>query len=343
MSKYRFHEIDLLRGFACLAVVGFHYLYRGQTSGWIDTRVNSGVEAVARFGYLGVNLFFIISGFVIFMSAEGSTLRSFTASRVARLYPALWAAVSLTGLFIWGCGSTHFSVQFTQFLVNMTLVPQWFNVEFVDGAYWSLAVELQFYLLVAGAVALKWTGRAERLVAVWLTIAGVNAVSPMYPLEFWLAAKWAPLFSAGICFYLLRTRGRSLVRLALLAVSYVLAVFYEIGPNFRNSQGATDIVAVWVGIGATSAFYAVFLWISGDHRRFNASPLSIWAGLTTYPVYLLHQNIGYILLEKFTTYKISFGLRLLFTVSIIGIMAWIIVRYVENPLSPKIRKLLDAS
>ncbi len=99
------------------------------------------------------------------MSAQGSRLRSFAASRVARLYPALWVAAPLTAIIVWALNGTHFSVQASQLAVNMTMLAHWFKVEFVDGAYWSLAVEVQFYLLIAIAVALKWMDRAEWWVA----------------------------------------------------------------------------------------------------------------------------------------------------------------------------------
>jgi peptidoglycan/LPS O-acetylase OafA/YrhL len=341
MSNRRFHEIDLLRGVACLAVVAYHYLYRGQSAGWIATHAHPGIEAVARHGYLGVHLFFIISGFVIFMSAQGSSLRGFAASRVARLYPALWVAAPLTAIIVWALNSPHFSVQALQLAVNMTMLAHWFKVEFVDGAYWSLAVEVQFYLLIAVAVALKWMDRAEWWVAAWLAIAAVNALRPMYPLEFWLAAKWAPLFCAGICFYLLSTRGRSPLRLVLIAVSYLLALVYEVGPNLRSSQAAPDLVSAWVGGAAITAFYALFFWIAGGQRQFKPSSLSVWAGLMTYPVYLLHQNIGYVLLETLAPSGLPFGLRLLFAATTVAVLAWIIVSFVEKPLAPRLRRLLS--
>lgn len=96
--KHRFNELDLLRGFACLLVVFFHYGNRGPRAGWMPGGVVDWVDAWARYGYLGVHLFFIISGFVILMSAQGIQARQFVAARVARLVPAFWTSVLLTTL-----------------------------------------------------------------------------------------------------------------------------------------------------------------------------------------------------------------------------------------------------
>ncbi len=147
-SRHRFHEIDLLRGLACAAVVAFHYLSRGPRAGWMDNALFPAVDAIARYGYLGVHLFFMISGFVSLLSAQGATPRSFVASRVARLYPALWVAATITALTASMIGDSRFMVSLPQYLANLSMFPHWFHVPYVDGAYWSLAVELHFYIYV---------------------------------------------------------------------------------------------------------------------------------------------------------------------------------------------------
>lgn len=325
-----------------MAVIAFHYLYRGQEAGWISTPVHQGIQSVARYGDLGVHLFFIISGFVIFMSAQGASVRSFVASRVARLYPALWVAAPVTAVSAWAFQRPEFKVQVSQLLLNMTMAPHWLKVEFVDGVYWTLAVELQFYLLIALAIALKAMNRVEWWLVGWLAVSAVNSVRPMYPVELWLAAKWAPLFSAGICFYLLRTRGPGALRVGLLGVSYLLALKYEIGSLLQPPHGAApDHVSAWVRAGAISTFFAVFFWIAQNHRQFKPTPIAVWAGLLTYPVYLLHQNVGYEVLEALGSLGVPLGLRLLLTVAAIGSMATMIVVLVERRLAPRLRMSLN--
>lgn len=83
----RLVEVDALRGVAALAVVLFHYTTR------FTDLFQPGVPPAVSFpgGHYGVNLFFIISGFVIFMTLE-KTARplDFVVSRFSRLFPAYW-------------------------------------------------------------------------------------------------------------------------------------------------------------------------------------------------------------------------------------------------------------
>jgi len=88
----RFYEIDLLRFIAAISVVFYHYAFIGVTRPDYNPLVFPALVPIAKYGYLGVELFFIISGYVVLLSAQGKTVRQFFVSRVTRLYPAYWVA-----------------------------------------------------------------------------------------------------------------------------------------------------------------------------------------------------------------------------------------------------------
>ncbi|MCW7537521.1 acyltransferase [Aquabacterium sp. A7-Y] len=337
MQRHRFHEIDMLRGIACAMVVAFHYLWRGQQAGWLGDSPPAWLSRMAEFGYLGVHLFFMVSGFVIFMSAEGATPRQFVASRVSRLYPAFWVAAPLTAAAAWGFGSTDFAVSGRQLLLNLPMTPHWFGVEFVDGAYWSLAVELHFYILVWASLRLGLLPRTEWLLAGWLLLSSLNAAWPTYTVEFWLELRWAPFFAAGVCCYLIREHGLSRARLALLGWSFLLSLYYSSLVHwFAGHTGAGVLIAAAV----VSVFYALFLLIAFDLWRLPASRWVFWAGALTYPVYLLHQNIGYLLIEAPGWRQLPFGLRVTAVCGAVTATAWVLYRCVERPLAPRLRRAL---
>jgi len=93
-------ELDLLRFLAALAVVLYHFTYHLRDS---ETAVDlfPSIGRVGMHGYLGVNLFFMISGFVILWTARDRTPSGFVLSRITRLYPEFWIGVRLRSPFCW--------------------------------------------------------------------------------------------------------------------------------------------------------------------------------------------------------------------------------------------------
>lgn len=81
----RVEIIDYLRLFAAVSVVAFHYLYDGIVDGYVDGIRLTPLADVVRYGELGVDLFFMISGYVILASVAGKTARQFAVGRALRL------------------------------------------------------------------------------------------------------------------------------------------------------------------------------------------------------------------------------------------------------------------
>ncbi len=99
-SAPRLYVLDGLRLVAALMVVLFHYV--ALYGGWENNprAVFPSLHGYARYGWLGVEVFFLISGFVICMSTWGRSLGDFVVSRVSRIYPAYWVAVLLTAAVV---------------------------------------------------------------------------------------------------------------------------------------------------------------------------------------------------------------------------------------------------
>ena len=97
-SSVRLVELDALRGIAAMAVVAYHYTTHYANQIGHMTPLRFGFPA----GNYGVHLFFLISGFVIFMTLERTrNAMDFVVSRFSRLYPAYWAAMLVTGVVVY--------------------------------------------------------------------------------------------------------------------------------------------------------------------------------------------------------------------------------------------------
>ena len=121
-QKNRLAELDLLRFIAALSVLLFHYAFRGYAADDLSPINLPVLIPIFKYGYLGVGLFFMISGFVILMSAIGKNGREFVTSRISRLYPEFWICCTLTALVIFFFGAPHFDVSLTQFFINLTML-----------------------------------------------------------------------------------------------------------------------------------------------------------------------------------------------------------------------------
>ena len=116
--------------------------------------------------------FFILSGFVILMSAEKKNINSFIKSRFLRLYPVYWVCLSITFLFLLLFGKPTFSPSFYDFLTNLTMLNGFFFLPCIDRVYWTLLVEMKFYFLIIFFILIrdKFNIKVHQLIIFYLVI-----------------------------------------------------------------------------------------------------------------------------------------------------------------------------
>ena len=295
-TERRFAVLDGLRLCAAVMVMLYHYTALPLArSGWgrPPGRTFPSLWHLTAYGALGVQLFFVISGFVILMSCWGRSLADFVGSRVSRLYPAYWVCVTLTAVLlgvIWPGGPS--SVTFGQYLTNLTMVQQSFGVANVDGVYWTLFVELCFYVLMAAFVLVGITPRRVLVFAAgWPILAWLTRHTFTAHL---LQPNSAPLFAAGMVLYLLSRRTGGPLAWLVLAGDVVLgaretsgAMLHTMVANTGHPLSRTLCYALVAGF-VLAVGLATLTPLARVHWRWLT-----WAGLLTYPLYLISQTWGY--------------------------------------------------
>lgn len=332
LKQRRFYEIDLLRFIAALSVVFFHYGFRGYAVDNMTVMPYLYIVPLAKYGYLGVDLFFIISGFVIFMTASAGSARRFIVSRLVRLYPAFWVCCTITFIVIVIVRDTRYSVSLYQYVINMTMLGEFIGTKNIDGSYWSLFVEMKFYALVLLALLSRQMHNSKELLGLWLVIVLFIFKWPIPYIGFFLIPDYAPYFIAGAMFYLIYTEGTCFYKLFIIIISY----FTALGKAFQgvvsmvvyyNSQFSKTVIAIILAV-----FFIMIFLIAIDYTKVFASKIWLLLGGLTYPLYLIHQNVGYIIFNLTYPY-LNPHVIMGGTLSVILLVAYVIHRKVEKQYS----------
>lgn len=292
----RLHAIDGLRFLAAVGVVIYHYTAMWSTVWGEDPGDRFGAfgEFVMYFS-LAPELFFVVSGFVILWTAWGRTVPQVAASRLARVYPAYWAALLLTSVLLivlWPAGKR---VSVGEALVNVTLLQEAFGVRHVDGVYWTLWTELRFYLLITIFVALGITRRRIIVFATLWPLAAMGVETVGWGLASTvLISRYAPFFAGGMLLYLIYRQGHSRLLWLLVAGNTALAVWSNVGVKTAELSNATAYTPdpVVLGVIVVACFAGVAATALTPLRRLPW-PFLATLGALTYPLYLIHQFWGW--------------------------------------------------
>lgn len=293
--------LDVLRLLAALSVVAFHFTAR-HSPGW-DGPVPDALAPVgqwAAYGRLGVPLFFVISGFVLLMSSWDRDVPSFVASRVGRLYPAYWVAAAFSivlVLYVWPANPAFLEreISTSGALLNLTMMQGAFGIHDVDGAYWTLWYEARFYLLI---VLLMLVGITRRRIlafcALWPIAGALAQEQESRLLSAFLMPDYAPFFAGGMLLYLIHRDGHDTGAWLLVGLQGLFALDFAMGyyPGALAEETPWAPSTIALALATFACFGLVALVTLTPLARRNARWMSV-AGALTYPLYLVHENLGW--------------------------------------------------
>jgi len=351
------YGIDLIRFICAVSVAAFHLSWQEPNQPW-------GLP----FGWVGVQVFFVISGLVIANSAFGSTGRKFVEGRFLRLYPAAWCALVANVFFLAVTPAGVYVLHGIRVLLtpkavigSLILMGQWR----VATAYWTLPIEFAFY----GIVALLLFARRFNNVQFWAVLLVLWSLPYLGLLGFtniaWIHAKpflfgygvknltllrHGCYFGLGMLIWAWKERLTTWLGLAACGAAVVLAWAEildrarEIEPHLLNARFAgLGLTPVSLAILAYGAFLSAVIGLVFS-VRFNARfpqnerirSMVRLLGLTTYPFYLLHECVGGFVLDRINRLGAGPGESLIAALLAIGVLAALIAAYAE----PKLRKVL---
>jgi len=339
----KLQSVQVFRGAAALLVLLFHAT--GVSKFYFDYELAGGLFL---FGYSGVDFFFVLSGFIIFLTHHGEAgraerLRPYLIKRLIRIYPLYWiVAVALAPIYF---GAPHHARDFIVLLKSFLLLPQIDNP--VVTVAWSLSHELFFYGMFGLAIYFPWR-HVRPLLIVWLLISALfylgkvltNGTIQLPPHTGFVFSSYNLEFAMGCAAAYLLGRDRQINgrRLAITGLTIFLLCGLSEGYLYQNfgrrhspvSYGLSSMLLVW---GAT-------VW--ERRNRIVMPSFLLLLGDASYSIYLTH----YALLNLFAKglrrlnipaligYTLAVGIIIALTLSF-GVLFYL---YVERPLLARLRK-----
>ncbi|MBE7324811.1 acyltransferase [Nocardioides sp. Y6] len=349
LTSSRQYMLDPFRFLAAFSVLLYHYTFRGHNGGKVESAPSELLQSITQYGYLGVDGFFLISGVVILHSAHGKSVRQYVASRTSRLYPAFWAAVIFTTVLVcliqppWRTIPTV-----TEFLANLTMVPNLADQAYVEPVYWTLWAELRFYAIVFVLVLIRPTLSAfYYLAAAWTASLYVWWIARLFdaplPLSLVLQPHAGHYFAGGIAIAL-AARGykpRQTILIALATWGLSLLAALDFARTVNNDHGSTLAPIPLVTI-VTSIYLLIYM-AAGNRRAISSKPAARLKALgsLTFPLYLVHASLGYITINAISPH-LGFWPAFLVAVALSLTAAWLIRTLVEDKAGPRMRRAILA-
>ncbi len=296
-EKKRFVFVDGLRGIAALWVLAYHFVHEPVLT-TLDPVTVAGFRAVhpllwlAVKGRLGVQVFFVLSGFVIAHSLSDYALNArstllFIARRQVRLDPCYWAALALATASMLASGALGFDekpvpaphVYVAHVLYLQDALNGWWGVTNMLAPSWSLCIEIQLYLVFVLILLVTRTRFLSTCAVFLLAVASLSVTwAKLNDHNNWIFITHWYMFALGVLTYWTH---RGWIRSWILGVTLCLAVCAHAASDQPEPLVAT---LATLAVVLASRQGTLTTWLGGRFMQ--------WLGRVSYPLYLIHLHVG---------------------------------------------------
>ncbi len=286
--------LDYIRSISAILIMLYHYTTRYFGRGSEDSKIG------LWWGCWAVSVFFILSGFLtVYNLKDNMKVSEFLKKRFIRLYPGYFFCVIITTLFTLAFAAEKF-IGFFPTLMNFTIIQSVFGFESVDGAYWTLLREIVFYFIIAFVLFIRYERYLDIFCTVWLAVTIVYVVSNKF-------VAFQPVVKALFAVFVLEEHAHTFI------IGVSLCYLLKSGERkiFSYINLIVGMCVHFVRYGLMNALFitvCVLMIVLSVKTGFSFKydkPLVFLAGIS-FPLYLLHQNIGYIIIEYISRIGFSY-------------------------------------
>lgn len=362
-AKPHFICVDFLRFMAASLVMFYHLLYLSHAREGGVYQLSGGLISLpdatpyTYWGWVGVQIFFVISGFVITFSAYNGTAYQFFVNRFVRLMPGIWICASLSYLLAVIFLEINPLNSYLKTLILHPLGP------WIDPVYWTIGIEVSFYLVVL----LLLMGKQLRSLP-WLAI-GIGILSLVYSvlhllaylvpeISFLSAADFkdgnraqqllliqhGSYFAIGILlsyYFMDKNKHYFFWIITFLVASCIQIIAYNFDENIKvdDTHNAITPILMWLGAMAFM-IWGGLKWEEKLHSTPSVPRISRRLGLMTYPLYLIHFAFGAFLMGVLARRGIPPELAVTIAIIFSLFASWFISKYLEPPLQRLVKNVL---
>lgn len=301
---------------------------------------------------MGIDLFFIISGFVIIMTIEKiKGWKEFLLSRFSRLFPAYWTCVTITTiLIILHTQSIYFIREENQitnnllirYVFNLTMLQNYLKVGNIEPIYWTLLIELIFYFFMLIVLITRNTRHIEKIGLVFFVFCSlyifddISQITTFHKIIVFIPLiAFFPLFYGGIILYKMKFENITAKRMIIFLSTLVIQCLM-----FHNCYRNNNYISFNEYIIVLPIIYSLFLLFLFNKLNFIVNPFTVWLGQISYSLYLIHYFLGTVIiipgLMKYFNLSIWMSVSIALFAALL--IAHFVYKYVEQPALKYLRK-----
>lgn len=269
----RLYVVDFLRGIAAVMVALVHF---SDNDSGLSAHLL--IRQIGAYGAKGVQVFFVISGFVLPYSMlragySPSRYPKFVWKRIVRLEPPYLVSMAFVILLGYsasafpGFRGVQYSISIPQVASHIAYLNRYFGYPSLIDVYWTLAIEFQYYLLIG--LLFPLIGGRSKLTA-WASFLVMLLISQVGNTNF--LPFWLPIFAMGMWTFRLSTRlANDREFLAALLIACVVGLH------------RIEVVAMAAGLAAA---------LTIAYARMKPRKVFTFLGMISYSLYLYHEPVG---------------------------------------------------